>query len=103
MKVIYKAPGCAPEPRDIPNTLEELQAAVGGYIETVTIEEDCVIICNEEGRLRGMPHNVKFLGVDFVGPILIAGVSDEGFTDLPPEGMGFLLDGLRKASEEGGT
>ena len=26
MKVIYKAPGCAPEPRDIPNTLEELQA-----------------------------------------------------------------------------
>lgn len=36
MKVIYKAPGCAPEPRDIPNTLEELQAAVGGYIETVT-------------------------------------------------------------------
>lgn len=31
MKVIYKAPGCAPEPRDIPNTLEELQATVGGY------------------------------------------------------------------------
>ena len=25
MKVIYKAPGCAPEPRDIPNTLEELR------------------------------------------------------------------------------
>ena len=68
-----------------------------------TIEEDCVIICNEEGRLRGMPHNVKFLGVDFVGPILIAGVSDEDFTDLPPESMGFLLDGLRKASKEGGT
>lgn len=103
MKVIYKAPGCAPEPRDIPNTLEELQAAVGGYIETVTIVEDCVIICNEEGRLRGMPHNVKFLGVDFVGPILIAGVSDEDFTDLAPENMGFLLDGLRKASKEGGT
>lgn len=103
MKVIYKAPGCAPEPRDIPDTLEELQAAVGGYIETVTIREDCVIICNEEGRLRGMPHNVKFLGVDFVGPILIAGVSDEDFTDLPPESMGFLLDGLRKASKEDGT
>lgn len=40
MKVIYKAPGCAPEPRDIPNTLEELQAAVGGYIETVTFASD---------------------------------------------------------------
>lgn len=55
MKVIYKAPGCAPEPRDIPNTLEELQATVGGYIETVTIASDAVIICNEEGRLRGLP------------------------------------------------
>ena len=42
MKVIYKAPGCAPEPRDIPNTLEELQATVGGYIETVTIATDAV-------------------------------------------------------------
>lgn len=30
MKVIYKAPGCDPELRDIPNTLEELQATVGG-------------------------------------------------------------------------
>lgn len=40
MKVIYKAPGCAPEPRDIPNTLEELQATVGGYIETVTFASD---------------------------------------------------------------
>lgn len=52
MKVIYKAPGCAPEPRDIPNTLEELQATVGGYIETVTIATDAAIICNEEGRLQ---------------------------------------------------
>lgn len=47
MRVIYKAPGCAPEIRDIPNTLEELQATVGGYIETVTFVADCVIICNE--------------------------------------------------------
>ena len=31
MRVIYKAPGSRPEPRDIPNTLEELQATVGGY------------------------------------------------------------------------
>lgn len=72
MKVIYKAPGCQPEPRDIPNTLEELQAAVGGYIETVTIASDVVIICNEEGRLQGLPHNCRIFGVDFFGPILIA-------------------------------
>ena len=63
MKVIYKAPGCAPEPRDIPNTMEELQATVGGYIETVTIASDAVIICNEDGRLRGLPHNLSLIHI----------------------------------------
>ena len=57
MRVIYKAPGCRPEPWDIPNTLEELQATVGGYIETVTLAKDAAIICNEEGRLLGHPYN----------------------------------------------
>lgn len=97
MKVIYKEPGCAPEVRDIPNTLEALQAAVGGYIEAVTIDTDAAVICNEEGRLQGMPHNVKFLGVDFVGPILIVGVEGEEFTDLKEDGKRFLLKSLRKS------
>ena len=93
MKVIYKAPGCAPEPRDIHNTLEELQAAVGGYIETVTFASDAVVICNEEGRLQGLPHNCTFLGVGFVGPILIVGRDDDEFTDLSPDAMGLLMKG----------
>lgn len=91
MKVIYKAPGCAPERRDIPNTLEELQAAVGGYIETVTFASNAVVICNEEGRLQGLPHNCTFLGVDFVGPILIVGRAGDDFADLTPEVMRMLL------------
>lgn len=99
MRVIYKAPGCAPEIRDIPNTLEELQETVGGYIETVTFGADCVIICNEEGRLLGLPHNMRFLGVDFVGPILFVGTSGEDFADLSPEAMAFLMDGIKKAEE----
>ena len=95
MKVIYKAPGCAPEPRDIPNTLEELQAAVGGYIETFTFASDAVVICNEEGRLMGLPHNCEFLGVGFVGPILIVGRRGDEFTDLNPDVMGLLLAGWK--------
>ena len=87
MKVIYKAPGCAPEPRDIPNTLEELQA---------TVASDALVICNEEGRLQGLPHNCRFLGVDFVGPILIVGRDDEDFTDLRPEYFATILDALKE-------
>lgn len=72
MKVIYKAPGCPPEPREIPNTLAELQDCVGGNIETVTFASDAVVICNEEGRLLGLPHNCFFSrrqlrGTDFGG------------------------------------
>ena len=92
MKVIYKAPGRAPEPRDIPNTLEDLQAAVGGYIETVTFATDATVICNEEGRLQGLEPNCRFFGVDFVGPILIVGRKGDEFTDLPPETMGLLFE-----------
>ena len=94
MHVIYKAPGRPPEPRDIPNTLEELQGTVGGYIETVTLAADAAIICNEEGRLLGLPYNCRFFGVDFVGPILVVGVDGDEFTDLDPAAMGMLLHGL---------
>lgn len=85
MTAIYKAPGCAPEVIDIPNTLEALQGKVGGYIETVTFATDACIICNEEGRLMGLPYNCNLLGVSFVGPILIVGVDGEEFTGIPDE------------------
>jgi hypothetical protein len=94
MKVVYKAPGDAPEIRDIPNTLQELQETVGGYIETVTIATDAVIICNEEGRLLGLPHNCRFCGIDLCGPILIAGYSGDEFTSLPSETTGIVMRGL---------
>ena len=93
MKVIYKAPGKAPEVIDIQNTLEALQEKVGGYIETVTIATDAAIICNEEGRLIGLPHNCVLLGVDFVGPILIVGVKGPEFTDLPDGAAELFLRG----------
>lgn len=92
MKVIYKAPGTAAEPRDIPNTLEELQASVGGYIETITIASDCVIICNEEGRLLDLPFNLTFCGARLYGTILFVGRDGEEFADLSAEAMGLLME-----------
>ena len=56
MKILYKKPGEAPEIRDVANDLGALQDLVGGYIETVTVG-NVVIICNEEGKLKGMPLN----------------------------------------------
>ena len=93
MKAIRKKPGCAPEIIEVENTLEALQQEVGGYIETVSIA-DVVIICNEEGRLCGLPYNCRFVGVDFVGTILVVGRNKDEFCDVPE--ADFLMYHLRE-------
>lgn len=69
---------------DIPNTLEDLQRAVGGYIETYRIREipdrRIVGIANEEGLLKGLPPN-KNVGY-MVGVALWVNTDGEEFTDL---------------------
>lgn len=86
IKVFIKNPRRAPYSAQIGNKLESLQKTVGGYIETVTIAEDMVIICNEEGRLNGLSRNCKVCGIEFVGPIIFAGRAGEEFASVP---MGF--------------
>lgn len=83
IRVISKRPGCPPRSVWVSNTLENLQRNVGGYIETFTFATDMCVICNEEGRLLGLPHNCTICGVDFVGDILLVGVNGEEFADLP--------------------
>lgn len=82
MKIVKKDPGKSPEIIEIENTFSAFQEAVGGYIETVTLFEDLCLICNEEGRLMGLPHNVECCGVDFVGTVLAVGVDGEEFCGL---------------------
>ena len=81
--VLVKEPGEPPRMEPLfDNDLEAFQQAVGGYIETVTIAEDTVIICNEEGRLEGLPFNIDIAGVGFVGTILVVGVKGDEFASL---------------------
>ena len=84
MHVLRKAPNSPWVLMEIANpTLKDWQHFVGGYIETVTIAEDAAIICNEEGRLLGLPENCSLCGVDFVGPILVVGTQGDDFCDVP--------------------
>ena len=98
MKAIRKKPGCAPEVIEVENTLKALQDEVGGYIETVTIASDAVVICNEEGRLCGLPYNCRFVVVDFVGTILVVGRNKDEFCDVPE--ADFLMYHLREEDKE---
>ena len=45
---------------DLPNCeLSTLQGAVGGYIEIVPTRDGRLLVCNEEGKLKGLPVNWK--------------------------------------------
>ena len=82
IRVLVKEPGKEAELREIPNTLEALQSAVGGYIETVTFAEDCTLVVNEEGKLQGLLPNFLFCGDLIVGTALFVGVDGEEFCSL---------------------
>lgn len=83
MIVLKKEPGKDPVLTAVENTLSALQEAVDGYIETVTMADDFVVICNEEGCLQSLPYNCTLLGdIDLYGTILIAGMKDDEFTDV---------------------
>lgn len=86
MRVIIKEPGHRARFDTIENTLEALQTAVGGYIETVNALTDCVLIVNEEGWLKGLPAN-NILGCPFRGTVLLAGVDGVEFADVPIDAM----------------
>lgn len=90
MRVLFIEPDKKPVVKDIPNELRDLQEAVGGYIETLSIFNDNVtIIINEEGKLNELPENrvLNFRdGVEpLVGNILIVGVNLDDFADLTDE------------------
>ena len=90
IKVIIKRPGEKPYTTWISDRLENLQKTVEGYIETVTVCTDLVIICNEEGRIRDLPYNCTILGADFFGTIILAGINGEEFGNVPDGAWKFL-------------
>lgn len=83
IKCFIKRPDSKPYSTWVSNRLENFQTHVGGYIETVAIASDMVIICNEEGRLLNLPYNCEVCGMDFVGSIIFCGVDGDEFADVP--------------------
>lgn len=67
--------------------LETLQKLVGGFIECVDLDTDTLIICNEEGKIIGLPPNRKIGNDIIMGDFLIVGADDknERFKSLTNE------------------
>ncbi len=94
--VMVFEPGMDGEVREIENSLEGMQAVVGGYIESVTLSDTLVAICNEEGRLIGLPTN-RF---GFVGTFFITrSDGGEDFTNLTADDLK-VINGFVERNEE---
>ena len=87
-------PNQHPRPVEIGTELEDLQNAVGGYIEVVyPFDEPVGLVMNEEGKLDGLPLN-RALRDDngeiydvVAGSFLVVGLTDEDFGSLSPDQM----------------
>ena len=76
----------------IGSDLESLQRAVGGSIEAAYFYDDPIaLVCNEEGKLNGMPLNraVKDENGEIMdiiaGKFFICGLGEEDFASIPQE------------------
>lgn len=78
-------PGKAPEEVTVSNTLKALQSTVGGYIETLGLGGNAVLVCNEEGKLLGLSANRRVGGDVIAGTFLIVGAADGEFCSLSDE------------------
>lgn len=78
IKVVKMDIGKPPVVKEIDNTLGALQTEVGGLIECVYLDDGCLAVVNEEGKLNGMEPNRR-LGSDIIcGPFFICGDSEDG-------------------------
>ena len=85
MKVLKIDVGEPPVEKVIANELSALQAEVGGLIECVYLENGCIAVVNEEGKINGMQPN-RILGDDIIfGPFFICGDTGDDFCSLTDE------------------
>lgn len=77
---------------EIESDLKSMQQIVGGLIQPVYPFEDKVaLVCNDEGKLDGLPLNRALRDEDgeiydiVAGTFFVCGLGKENFDSLPPE------------------
>lgn len=98
MNVVLVEPNKEARIVKIDNTLKAMQGTVGGYIEAVYPYDDNVaIVCNEEGKIAGLPLNRALKDADgkvydvIAGTFFISGLTEYNFGSLTEEQTDFFL------------
>ncbi|MDE6953170.1 MAG: DUF4314 domain-containing protein [Erysipelotrichales bacterium] len=80
IEVIVVEPNKHPRVEKITNNLATMQEIVSGYIKEISLDDNTVLICNEEGKLNNLKAN-RSVGNDIIaGTFFIAG--DDGGEEL---------------------
>ena len=91
MKILLVEPEKAPERIEISGDLESMQEIVGSSIQAIyPFDEPIALICNEEGKLNGLPLNRALRDEDgtiydaITGTFFLCGApsEEESFTSL---------------------
>lgn len=81
-RIIVINPGELPQVVEVPATLKALQEAVDGYIQLFAVDGHVNFLCNDEGRLIGLPFNRTIhlsdgAEFDIYGPVVLLGGNEE--------------------------
>lgn len=92
IRALVVEPHKEPYIKEIESGLKSLQTEVDGLIETFyPNEDDICIICNEEGKINGLPLNRAVYDDDknmieiMAGTFLVVGLTEESFGSLSDE------------------
>lgn len=91
IRAVVKLPKMKAAVMEIENDLDTLQRLVGGRIETVTWTGDMCIICNKEWRILKLAKNMRFMGMEFGGPVIFVGTRDDEFASLSEKSAEMVL------------
>lgn len=87
MKIVVVEPYKTPYVKEIDGELKTMQNIVGGYIQMVYLTNEVALICNEEGKIKGLPRNRTLFEMQDInaGTFFICGIDQDDFASLKDE------------------
>lgn len=82
----YK-PGGSHEDFTATLTIEKIRERLGGWVEAVQVGL-LSVLCDEDGKLKGLPFNRSVGGIVFVGDLYVGKLTDNGLEPVDVESLG---------------
>ncbi len=90
MRIILYEVGKKPVAKEIENELSTMKQIVGGWIETFTQPNGIILVCNEEGKLIGLPMNRVMFNEPIVGNFFLCRSNGEDFAGVTDDDIKVL-------------